>query len=448
MAELDPTAGFLLAAAAIILVCQTCGALMRRLGQPPVVGEILGGLLLGPSVLGQVWPQARDALFPAAVDGLLEAAAQLGLVTFMFVLGLEWSRGGTGVRGRTATAVAVASFALPFAAGALFALATGGSLAGTAAQTSHVLFFGLALSITAVPVLARILQELGLSGTRLGGLAMTGAIVGDALAWVVLAAILTGAGAGDPREAAVQAGLMGGLVFVAVFVVRPAHRPLLRWMARSGNDHLLLPVLITGALLFAGAAQAIGMLSVLGAFLFGACVPHDHPGLESGARRLLGFVSVVLLPLFFAGVGLSTSVGLLGGSAGNWLLLPAVLAAASLPKVLGAGVAGRLTGLPGREALRLGALMNCRGITELVVATIGLQHGLVNDLGFTLLVLVALITTASSGPVVRALGSGRPEEGAAKGAQEQRPVPASTAPASCAHCSRPWPEAEGTAVAP
>ncbi|GAB1513334.1 cation:proton antiporter [Actinophytocola sp. KF-1] len=392
----DPVARFLFSVAVILLVCHVTGAVLRRFGQPPVLGEVVGGLLLGPSVLGLAFPAAQDWLFPAPVLTALNHAAQLGLIVFMFLLGCELRTDRIGSR-RVVGATVLGGMGLPFAAGACVALTAPALGDG---GTGFVLFFGLALSITALPVLARILVDLGLADTRLGATALSSAAVGDGVAWFALTVILAGTGLSGTGDVATTAGLAVALVVVTVLCVRPALRTL---VARAGSHQLLLGTLVVGALGYAGVTQLIGLHPVIGAFLFGVAVPRNAPAVTRIGEQLQGFAIAILLPLFFAGVGLSTSVGLLGESVANWLLFLLVLAVATASKFAGAGGGARLAGLPGREAVRLGTLMNCRGVTELVVAAIGLQYGLVNELGFTILVLVAVLTTAATGPLMRAV---------------------------------------------
>jgi Kef-type K+ transport system membrane component KefB len=392
----DPVARFLFSVAVILLVCHVSGAVLRRFGQPPVLGEVVGGLLLGPSVLGLVWPSSQDWLFPAPVLTALNYAAQLGLIVFMFLLGCELRTDRIGNR-RVVGATVLGGMGLPFVGGVVVALAAPALGGG---GTAYVLFFGLAVSITALPVLARILVDLGLSDTRLGATALSSAAVGDGVAWFALTVILAGTGLSGTGDVMTTAGLAAALVVATVLCVRPALRALVE---RVTSTQLLLGVLVVGALGYAGLTQLIGLHPVIGAFLFGVAVPRRSAAVTRISEQLQGFAIAILLPLFFAGVGLSTSTGLLGESVGNWLLFLLVLAVATVTKFVGAGGAARLAGLPARESLRLGTLMNCRGVTELVVASIGLEYGLVNGLGFTILVLVAVLTTAATGPLMRAV---------------------------------------------
>jgi Kef-type K+ transport system membrane component KefB len=434
-------ARFLLAASVVVVVCHLLGAAATRIGQPAVVGEVLGGILLGPSVLGALWPSGLAALFSAEVRSALGLAAQLGLVTFMFLLGCELRTGDLAARHRTVAIVVTGSMGLTFAAGlAVMGVFGAGSVAGPADRpVVTALFFALALSITALPVLARILTDLGLIRTGLGALALRSAAVGDVVLWVALAALLGAAGPSGAGTAAVTAVAIAAALTVSVLWVRPALAVVVRWAGRrSDAAQILLPVLLGGAIAHAAGAQVLGLHPVIGAFLFGVLVPRDVPVVEELNDRLRGFAMAVLLPLFFAGVGLATSVGLLGADPVRWLFLAAVVAAACGAKFLGASGAARLAGLPARESLRLGALLNCRGVTEIGVAAIGWQYHLINDLGLTVLVLVALATTAMTGPLMTVLG-GPAAAGNADGSPRAATVTPPAAPAAPA--SRPPPAA-------
>lgn len=405
--ELDPTAGFLLALAVILAVTHALGALARRAGQPAVLGQILGGLALGPSLLGLVAPDLQERIFSPDVLVGVGAAAQLGLVTVMFLAGCELRVDVVRPR-RTVPIVLVGSMGLPLLAGVAIAAVAGGTLLGPAATgASGVFFLGLALSITALPVLAMILADFGLMHTRLGATAMSTAAIGDGAAWLVLTGILATTGTGS-RPVAVTVALTAAIVLVVVLAVRPALAALVRHAERRPRgDHWLLATLVVGAIGTSAATQAVGLHPVIGAFLFGAVVPRGAEIVDRVGSELKGFALLILLPLFFAGAGLSTSVGLVATDAAAWLVFGVVLLAAVATKFAGAGAAARVAGFGGRDALRLGALMNCRGVTELVVATIGLQAGLLSPVGYTILVLVAVLTTAVTGPLLGLWGTPR-----------------------------------------
>jgi Kef-type K+ transport system membrane component KefB len=432
-----PLARFLLAASVVVVVCHLLGAVANRFGQPAVVGEVLGGILLGPSVLGAVWPSGLAALFSAEVRSALGLAAQLGLVTFMFLLGCELRFGDLVARHRTVAVVVTGSMGLTFAAGlAVMAVFGSASVAGPADRpVVTALFFALALSITALPVLARILTDLGLIRTGLGALALSSAAVGDVVLWVGLAALLGAAGPSGAGTAAVTAAAVAAALTVSVLWVRPALAAVVRRAGRRADSaQILLPVLLGGAIAYAAGAQVIGLHPVIGAFLFGVLVPRGVTAVEDLNDRLRGFATAVLLPLFFAGIGLATSVGLLGADPMRWLFFVAVVAAACGAKFLGASGAARLAGLPARESMRLGALLNCRGVTEIVVAAIGWQYHLINDLGLTVLVLVALVTTAMTGPLMNVLGG--PAPAATPVPPEGPAVPVSRPPPAAAPSGR------------
>jgi Kef-type K+ transport system membrane component KefB len=397
----DPLTHFLLAVALLVLVCHLLGGLMVRLRQPAVVGEILGGIMLGPSLLGEFWPGGNHWLFSGSVPGALDAAGQLGLALFMFLLGSE-PMTRIPNRGRAIGLLIIGSSGVAFAAGIGFALVSGDTLAGFQAGLTHVLFMGLAVSITAMPVLARVLMDLGMSRTPEGTLALAGSAVGDGIAWSVLTVVLLATGVGSLAQAGVRAALTVVFLLVTVFGVRPVAA---RLIARfdSHDSVVLSALLVSGALGYAAVTQMLGLHQIVGAFLFGVIIPRDSAAMSRLRERLNGFALTVLLPLFFAGVGLNTAVGLLGASAWRWLLL-VMLLLVSATKFAGAATAGRLVGLPSVGALRLGVLMNCRGVTEIVVASVGFQYHLINRLGLTMLVLMAVLTTAMTGPLVRALG--------------------------------------------
>jgi Kef-type K+ transport system membrane component KefB len=265
-----------------------------------------------------------------------------------------------------------------------------------------VLFLGLAMSITALPVLARMLVDLRISNTSLGVLSLTCAAVGDGVAWASLTLIvalagLAGGGVGS-------AGLAVAFILVTVLVVRPVLAAVVGRVERApAGAQLLLPALVAGAIGFTALSQVIGLHPAIGAFLFGVVAPRGSAVVDRIGQQLQGFAVTILLPLFFAGIGLDTSLGLLGAVPGGWWLFAAALVIASATKMVGAGLGARLAGIGPAESLRVGVLMNCRGVTELVVASIGLHYRLINELGFTILVLIALITTALTGPLMRAL---------------------------------------------
>ena len=401
----DPVAHFLLALAVIVVVCRLLAMAAKRLGQPPVVGEILGGIVLGPSVLAPLWPAGSAWLLTPSVIASVNVVGQLGLVTFLFLIGCESRLDNPKADGRIVAGVAAGSMLLPFAGGVGVAALGRPLIAGSDEHpAAFLLAFGLAVSITAMPVLARILVDMGMDTSRVGRIAMACAAIGDGTAWLALTLILALSGLAGTAGPLVTVGLVAGLVILTFVVVRP----LLAWLVRRAGDRALA-VVIAGAAAYAACTQIIGVHAAVGAFLFGLLLPRHEALVERVRKQLYGFVETVLLPLFFATVGLSTVVTSVTGSAMGWLLLGAVVLVATVTKFVGAGGGARLAGLPTAQSLQVGALMNCRGVTELIVATICLQYHVVNTLGFTILVLMALLTTAMTGPALRLIGVRRPE---------------------------------------
>lgn len=403
MSAPDPLTQLLIAVPVVILACQAGARLLRRLGQPPVIGEIAVGILLGPSLLGRLWPEAQEWLFPETVLPLVSALGTVGLLAFMFLVGLELDLGALRGHSRTAVAVSQSSIWLPLALGAGLALAMYGPLApeGTD-RLAFVLFIAVAMSITAFPVLARILGDRGLYGTPIGALAMACAAVDDVTAWCLLAVVVAIAGSTGLSGALVTAVL--ALLFVAAILL--VVRPLLRrgaHLAERHADSVIVVLMISGLCLVGFVTDHIGIHALFGAFLFGAVLPRGNRKTERCAGQIRTFVAPVLLPLYFVNSGLHTDVLLLVSSPTLWLWATAVLAVAVAGKWGGAAAAARLAGQNWRGAHAIGALMNCRGLTELIVLNIGRELGVIGTDLFTILVLMALLTTAATSPAVSRL---------------------------------------------
>jgi Kef-type K+ transport system membrane component KefB len=410
----------LVAVPAAIIACQAGAALLRKFGQPPVIGEIAMGIVLGPSLLGWLWPEAQHWLFPAAVLPYTSVLGQIGLLGFMFLVGLELDLGALRGSSRTAVAVSQAGMLVPLGLGALLAFPLYGRLAPDGVGfVPFTLFVAVAMSVTAFPVLARILVDRGLYGTPLGALAMACAAVDDVAAWCLLALVVALTAAGSPFDALSAAGLTVAFGAAMVLVVRPL---LARWAARGradrANDGVVMVLLFSGLSLSALATDMIGVHTLFGAFLFGVATPRGHRRVEASAARLRAVVVPLLLPLFFVHTGLSTEIGALAAEPSQWLWTGALLAVAVLGKWGGAAGAARVCGQPWREAMSIGALMNCRGLTELVVLTIGLELGVIGPDLFTMLVLVALITTAVTAPAVSRFQRGKRQAPAVKAPAE------------------------------
>ncbi|GAB7035443.1 cation:proton antiporter [Streptomyces sp. NPDC021749] len=386
----------------VLTACWAGGVVGRRLGQPPVIGEIAAGLLLGPSLLGHVWPAASAVLLPPALVPVLDTLGQLGLLCFMFLLGRELDPQTVRTESRTAGTVALAGLAVPLLCGALLALPLYGPYAPKGAgRLPFTLFLAVALSITAFPVLARILTDRGLTGTRLGALALTCAALADVLAWTLLALVAALARSASPLVVLGTFALTVAFAAAMLCVVRPL---LARFLARARPGPAATLVLLLGGLcLSALATDHLGIHAIFGAFLFGAATPRDAPTLRQATCGLAQFTVPFLLPLFFVSTGLRTDIGTLGPHLDRWLLCAAILLVAGATKWGGTALVARTRGLEWRDALALGALMNCRGLTELIALTTGRELGLLSPELFTMLVLVALSATALTAPALTAL---------------------------------------------
>lgn len=393
----SPLALVLIAVPAVVLACQAGGWAARRLGQPPVIGEMAIGILLGPSLLGWLAPGVQHLLLPPAVLPYTSVLGNLALLVFLFLIGLELDLHSLRVSRRAVASVATGSMVLPLALGTVLALAMYPAFAPPGVQRlPFVLFIATALSITAFPVLARILTDKGLATTRLGTFALACAAVDDALAWCLLIAVTSLATAGSPLDALVALALTTMLTAALVAGRRLVKRALDR--AARTSDELVTVLLVAGLLLAAWATDRIGVHPAIGAFLIGATLPRGVPAVERSAARLQAVVVPVLLPLFFVDIGLRTDLAALPGGQWGWAAL--VLAVAVTGKWLGAAGAARLAGCDWRWSALMGTLMNCRGITEIVVLGIGLELGVISTNLFTIMVLMAIVSTAATAPLL------------------------------------------------
>ena len=394
-----PLAHLLLAIAVVIATCKLAGALMRRIGQPPVIGEIAAGILLGPSVLGAAWPGGAAALFPTSVMPELNALAQVGVVLFVFLTGLELNTRLLRGRGHLAVVVSHVSIAVPFVLGVALAVVAYLKFAPQdVGYLPFALFMGVSMSVTALPVLVRILRDIGMFRSEVGVVALTCAVVDDVTAWCLLALVVALVTASSLAGVAVTLVLTGVFVALLLAVVRPL---LARFVGRANPMALrrLAPLALVGVLLCAMATEWIGVHAMFGAFMFGLAFPRGN-AVESWLHQNTGgLTSALLLPLFFAYSGLRTDIGLLGADPVLWLWCLAILAVAVLGKFGGAALAARSVGESWNRSLQLGTLMNCRGLTELVVLNVGLDLGVLSPTLFTILVFMALVSTAMAAPL-------------------------------------------------
>jgi Kef-type K+ transport system membrane component KefB len=396
----DPVTASLLGLGLVVVASWGAGRLFQRLGQPPVVGEILAGIALGPSLLGH----ASQRLFPPTSMPMLTILSTIGVVSFMFLVGLELDfshlRGasGTGRRAsRVALTVSVLATLIPFALGT----GTGALLEGLRppriGAVPFALFFGVVMSITAFPVLARILQDRGLSDKPLGTVALASAAAADVLIWIMLVFVVALVTSSASWQLPSSLLALAAFMFVMIRVVRPRLAGLAgRAPGAGGAGPVAGGLVVAGLLLSAGFTRAIGVHEIFGAFLFGAIFPRGL--LSQAVRTRMSAISEALLPVFFVVTGLSVQLRALDWQAA-WILL-LVLVVAFGGKVLGGSLGARVHGVGGRESAALGVLMSSRGLTELVVLTLGLSLGVLDQELFTVLVLMAVATTAATGPLL------------------------------------------------
>jgi Kef-type K+ transport system membrane component KefB len=389
----------LLAMVVIIATARLMGALFKRLRQPPVVGEVVAGILLGPSLLGHLSPGAMAALFPPEVVTPLSTIAQVGVVLFMFIVGLELDTEVVRQRMRATVVVSVASIAAPFVLGSALSLYLYPRLSTSDTPfTAFSLFLGVSMSVTAFPVLARILTDRGYHRSGLGIIALTCAAMNDVAAWCMLAFVV-GVVHAKLGGAALTVVLTAIYVCAMVWIVRPlAARLLERFESGATNGQSLMAAAAVGLLLSCLATESIGIHALFGAFMLGAVMPHNSRAAHALGEKINDFVVVMLLPAFFALTGLRTQIGLVGG---EYLLTTALIVlVAFVGKFGGAAVAARFMGMSWRDASGLGILMNTRGLMELIVLNVGLDLGVISPRLFAMLVIMAIAATVMTGPIL------------------------------------------------
>jgi Kef-type K+ transport system membrane component KefB len=394
------TGQILLQLIVILIVVQIFGFLSRRIGQQWVIGEILAGLALGPSLLGSLFPGLKSLIFPASALPTLQTLGEIGLILYMFSLGTRLDTHLMLRQSRSAVVVSLSGTILPIIMGASLAFFLYPSLAGSKATlVSFMLVVGTAMAITAFPVLARLLAEKNMLSTRIGTLALTCAAIGDALAWCLLAFVVAIIHAKGMASASLTIGLT--LLFIGfMFAVV---RPLLAYADRSiPSKQVLVALSLILLLLSAYITNAIGIHPVFGAFLMGVILPRRTTYIEQ-VRSLDQVNNILFLPLFFVFSGLRTQIGLISAPL-LWLICLLVLVIACAAKVLGSMLPLRWTGESWKESLTLGVLMNTRGLVELIVLNIGLDLGVLSPTLFAMLVIMALVTTMMASPLLRLLG--------------------------------------------
>ena len=391
---------FFLQMAFILVVCRLVGMAARRLGQPQVVGEMIAGVLMGPSLFGLLTPQIQAAVFPKDSLKVLYVGAQLGIGLYMLLVGVDFKTEVFRSRIRSAAAVSISGMVVPFVLGAGLAVwfvKLPGLFSDQATTPEAILFLGASMSITAFPMLARIIYERGLTGTALGTLALSAGAIDDAAAWCILAVVVASFGGG--AMVAVKA-IVGGACYAAFMLT--VGRKLLARLGTAAEKHgavtpSLLAVTLALVMICAWVTDAIGIHAVFGGFLLGVAMPRGFLTREL-KRQLEPFVLAFLVPMFFTYSGLNTRIDLINNVA-MLLLAAAVLATACLGKGAACWAAARLNGEDNRTALAVGTLMNARGMMELILLNIGLQIGIIRTPLFSIMVLMAVVTTLMASPM-------------------------------------------------
>lgn len=402
----SPLSRLLLQFLIIVAATRLAGKLFHKLGQPAVVGEMVAGILLGPSLFGWLFPDAFQFVFAAETRDTLRLLSQIGVCLFMFAVGMELDASHVRRRAGPAILISQAGIVLPFFLGVLLALFLYRALAHTGATfTAFSLFMGISMSVTAFPVLARILQERNLTRTDLGSMAITCAAAGDVTAWTILAFVVAVIQSSGIASVALNLTLVIVFTSVMLLMVKPG---LLHWFSRAKLENVepgkeLLAAVLCLVIAASLATEIIGIHALFGAFLAGVVIPNIGDLRHKLALRIENFSSVLLLPVFFVFAGLRTQIGLLAGWQ-DWLLCLAIIAVATAGKLGGTVLSARLTGMEWRGALQLGALMNTRGLMELIVLNMGYDLGILSARIFTMLVIMAIVTTVMTGPLLTWFG--------------------------------------------
>jgi len=391
-----PLGHFFLQLGVILLVCRICSMVMRKVGQPAIIGEMIAGIVLGPSLLGALAPGATAFLFPAASKPILFDVAQLGLSLYMFVVGLEFRGDLLRSRLRSAASISFAGMAAPFALGALLSVwigAQGGFYGEGISQGLGMVFTGAAMCVTAFPMLARIIKERGLAGTTAGTLALASGSLDDAAAWILLAGVIATVSGNFLFMLWTLGGAVAYVLFCRFIVPRFFQKAPESEADFSRGMSLLLILLVLGSWF----TDKIQLYAIFGAFILGVCVPRG-PLAEHAIRKIGPLTTLLLLPVFFTYSGLNTRLDLLN-SLTDWAIAGAVVLAAVAGKMGACYLAARCCGEPHSDSLTVASLMNARGLMELILLNVGLQAGIITPRFFTMMVVMAVVTTLMTAPL-------------------------------------------------
>lgn len=385
----------------IVIAVRLFGWLFNKIGQPAVVGEIIAGVVLGPSALGALLPGVSEFVFPASSLNNLQFISQVGLILFMFVIGLELDINVIRKQAGSAVVISHASIIIPYTLGMCLALFMYKTYApATISFLSFSLFMGIAMSITAFPVLARIIKERNITKTKLGVMAITCAASDDVTAWCILAALIAIVKAGSSASILLTIGLLVTYVLFMFFVIRPLLKKLGHlYNKRETVSKSMMALVLIVMLVSAYITELIGVHALFGAFVAGVIMPAEFDFRQTIIDKIEDISLVLLLPLFFVFTGLRTQIGLLNG-AGLWVTFGWIVLVAVTGKFGGSALAAKITGLTWKDSLSIGALMNTRGLMELVVLNIGYDLGILSPQVFAMMVLMALITTFMTNPAL------------------------------------------------
>lgn len=398
--QMSLLASVLLALVTIIIIARAFGHIFERINQPAVMGEVVGGIFLGPSVLGFFFPEVTAQLLPAVTLPYLNIISQIGILLYMFIVGLELNLKELRKSAHSTFIISHASILVPFVLGSAFAIYFFKEMATPGISfTNFALFFGVSMSVTAFPVLARILADKGLTKTPMGSLALTCAAIDDVTAWCLLAIVVSSVQSTPGNGLMTFLYMILYIMFMLLFV-----KPVLKkWLKKSNNKETFttnkLAVFLIAVLLSALATELAGIHAIFGAFFLGLITPHESFAAHDLNDKLKDVVRILFLPAFFAYTGMKTQIGLLT-TPSDWLLCLMIITIAVVGKLGGTFFAARLVKHSWKDSLVLGILMNTRGLVELIVLNIGLELGIITPRLFAMLVIMALVTTFMAGPLL------------------------------------------------
>jgi len=407
----SPLIIFILQLIVIIITSQLFVALFKKIGQTAVIGEIIAGIVLGPSLIGNFFPEVGAFLFPKASLGNIQMLSQIGLILFMFIVGMELNLEALKKKAKAAIIISHASILLPYLLGVILALFLYKFYApGNIPFYAFALFIGIAMSITAFPVLARIIKERNMVQTRLGTIALTCAAADDITAWCLLAFVIAIVKAGSLNAAFFTIVLTIVFIAIMLYLVKPYLKKVIEQKNTDGKiTRASVAFVFVVLLLSAFVSELIGIHALFGAFLAGVIMPQSFNFRDQVTKKTEDVATILLLPLFFVFTGLRTEIGLLG-NINSWLICLLITALAVIGKFGGSAVAAKITGENTYNSLAIGTLMNTRGLVELVVLNIGYDLGILTPQLFTMFVLMALITTFMTNPVMNLLNRRFPNE--------------------------------------